>query len=115
MKASIKSVSCSDRQDFETWRPGRLDDVYLGIELRIGANGDEQADIFQIVIATPQSIQGRPERTRCKLIVIEQYHWQTIKATLERWVGECDRSTWRETVECLRHRFDWEYDGMAAG
>ena len=47
------------------------------------------------------------------LLVIEQYNWQKIETTLKQWVAEYDRPTWEEILECLRHRFDWEYEGMS--
>ncbi|MBV9123127.1 MAG: hypothetical protein JO112_07210 [Planctomycetes bacterium] len=112
MKAEIKSISCSGRPDFKAWQPDRSEDVYLGLELSVGLAGGEGADLFQLVVATPQAIQGRPERRRCKLLVIEAYSWQKVETTLRQWVGECERATWMEIVDCLQHRFDWEYEGM---
>ena len=112
MKAAIKGFYCFDRPDFETWQPDHCEEVYLGLELSIGLIEREGADLFQLVVATPQAIQGRAERRRCKLLVVEQYNWQQIKAILEQWVGECDRLTWEEIAGCLRQRFDWEYEGM---
>jgi hypothetical protein len=114
MRAKIQGFFCPDRRDFETWQPDHTEDVYLGLELSIGLAGREGADLFQLVITTPRAIQGRPERKRCKLLVVEQYSWPEVKATLEQWGRECDRPTWEEIVDCLRHRFDWEYEGMPA-
>jgi hypothetical protein len=112
MRAEIKGIFCSDRRDFETWQPDRLQDIYLGLELSIGLTGGEAADLFQVVVATPQAVRGKPERRRARLLIVEQYNWPKIRATLQQWVRECEGQTWDEIVTCLRQRFDWEYEGM---
>ena len=112
MRGAVRGYFCSDRPDFETWRPERAEDVFLTLDFYIGCAGGEGTDIFSIVIATPQAIRGRPERRKGKLLVVQQYDWQTIKGTLEEWVAACERLTWEEVVDCLRQRFSWEFEGM---
>jgi hypothetical protein len=81
--------------------------------LSIGLADDEKADQFQVVVATPQALQGRPRRRHGKLLVVQSYDWEKVRDTLEHWVRECDRLTWAETLNCLRARFAWEYEGMS--
>ena len=83
MKAEIKGYFCSDREDFETWRPSRNEEFYLGLELSIGEVGKEGADLFQVVIATPEAVQGGPERRRSKMLIVQKYSWEEVRTILE--------------------------------
>lgn len=111
MKPEIKDVHCSDVVDLARWIPLSPADVFLPIELSIGPAGSAAADLFAIIVATPQAIHGRPERPKPKLLVIQRYDWQEVWATLERWVSECERPTWDRVLDCLRSRFNWEFEG----
>jgi hypothetical protein len=111
MKAEIDGIFCSDGRNLETWRPHHPAEVFLELELSIRPTGGKTCDVFRIIVATPEAIQGRPERSRRKLLVVEQYDWQKTKAALEQRAKECDRMTWEETFDCLRHLFEWENEG----
>ena len=114
MKPQIKDIFCPDVPDFdlEAWVPSDPKQIYILLELSIGQAWKTAADLFQIVIATPQAIQGRPQRRFCKLLVVQHYHWPEVRATLERWVAECEKPNWDATVDCLRAKFHWEFEGM---
>jgi hypothetical protein len=111
MKAVIHGYDCSDQADLEGWRPARAEEVYLPLHVYIGPEGSSASDLFQIVIATPQAIQGRPDRRNCKLLVVQQYDWVEVKGTIEQWVAECEALTWEDVVGSLRKRLHWEYEG----
>jgi hypothetical protein len=113
MKPEIKDWHCPDVADLARWVPPSQADVFLPLEISIGPAGGTAAELFAIVVATPQALHGRPDRRKGKLLVIHQYDWQEVRATLERWVSECERPTWEEVCDCLRTRFGWEYEGYA--
>ncbi len=131
MKVKIKSIDCANLSNDEipTWQPARVEDVYLGFTLSIGPCDEEGSEYFGIVVATPEAIKDRQQRPKwkastnrkrpikgwhdTKLLVIQGYNWQEIKEALERMVTDCDSPTWEQTVDCLRKRFNWEYEGMA--
>jgi len=109
----IKGCWSSDVDDLEAWTPSRPEDVYYPLFLDIGPVGDKGADQFQIVVCTPQAIQSRPERRQAKLLVLSDYNWQKVRATLEKWVNECDGLDWDDALKRLRPKMHWEYEGMA--
>lgn len=115
MQSEIKDIIYPVIPGFDPtkWRPDNPKQVYIPLELSIGEIGKEGTDLFQLVVATPEAIQGRPERRRDKLLVVQTYDWQEVRATLEQWVTECEKPSWEATVNCLRRRFEWEFDGMA--
>ena len=112
MKPEIKGITCADVQDWEAWQQADPQQIFLGLELSIGPIGEHRSDLFQIVVATPQSIDGRLDRRNSKLLIVQQYDGTEIRKTLDRWVSECEQPDWDATVNCLRRRFDWEYEGM---
>src|SRR5579871_3738684 len=112
MRTEIKGITCADIEHWETWQPDDPQEVFLALELSIGPIGSDASDLFQIVVATPQSLNGRPDRRKCKLFVVQHYDGVEIRNTFDRWLKECERPDWEATVDCLRCRFDWEYDGM---
>jgi hypothetical protein len=114
MKPEIKGIFSDDihSPDREGWIPDDPKQIYIPLTLSIGKVGEAAADLFSIVVATPSAIQGRPERRGSKLLVVQEYDWPEIRATLQRWVAQCEGPSWEATVDCLRRRFDWEYEGM---
>src|SRR4051812_39042021 len=72
MKAMIKGISCTDVPSLAGWQPADPRDVYVPITLYIGTPEDDAADLFQVVVATPAAIQGRPQRRRSKSLVIQE-------------------------------------------
>ena len=112
MRYEIKGIDSADAPDLEGWRPASLEDLYLGLTLSIGPVDQEAADLFQIVIASPQAIAGRPDRRRAKLLVVQEYDWPAIRRTLEAWVAECNADSLGRVIDRLRQKFHWEYEGM---
>ena len=63
MRAEIKGIYCADLKHLETWCPSRPEDVYVALELNIGIAGVDGSDLWQVVVATPPAIRGRPDRS----------------------------------------------------
>jgi hypothetical protein len=112
MKPEIKGVTSADVADWQTWRPADPEQVYLALELSIGPEGESRADLFQIVVATPRAIAGRPDLRTGALLVVQRYDGQEVRRMLDRLVAGCEQPTWESTVNRLRRQFDWEYEGM---
>lgn len=117
-----------DIDDLAAWRPAAPADVYLTVELEIGEVGVPGGHVFQLLVATPQGVrahhQGRAleaftsMRKRGKsfdidaLLVVDPYDWSGVQATLLQRVKSCERSTWAESIDCLRTKFFWECEGI---
>ena len=78
--------------------------------------GESAGNWFDVIVATPGGIenakkQGASETSRL-LIVNEYYSWKEIYCKLKEMVIGCERETWDESLNCLRKKFIWEYEGM---
>jgi len=128
--------------DISEWKPLLLSDVYICVFLTIGEPGVRGAALFQLVVATPEGIQkcrpdtaldemlqsfkecypGTPLPESMKtfdvgsswgpLLIVDGWNWEDVHSQLEHRVAACERETWDESLECLRKKFWWEYEGM---
>jgi len=117
-----------DLGDSGSWRPAAPEDVYLMFELEIGEAGVSGAHVFQLLIATPEGL-GAHHRGRAlqafesmserggglridAMLVLDRYDWPSLRESLRERVAGCQRATWAESLECLRTKFFWEYEGV---
>lgn len=117
-----------DIDDSPAWRPASPADVYLTVELEIGEVGVSGGHVFQLLVATSQGVSAHHQgkaleaytsmRKRGKrfdidaLLVVDPYEWTCVHAALLQRVASCERSTWAESLDCLRAKFFWEYEGI---
>jgi hypothetical protein len=112
LKAQIKGIDCSDLPDFRTWIPSSPGEVYLPLTLSIGMEDSMASDLFSIVVATSQGMQGKPKRGNQKMLVVRSYAWPEVEITLKSWVEGATGLSWSQVVDELRKNFDWEFEGM---
>lgn len=128
MNLEVLDLRCLDIDDLPAWRPASPEDVYLTVELEIGEVGVSGGHVFQLLVATPQGVRAHHQgkalaaymsmRKRGKtfdidaLLVVDPYEWTCAHAALLRRVVSCERSTWAESLDCLRTKFFWEYEGV---
>ena len=112
VKAKIKDIDCSDKPDFRTWLPTSPAEVFIPLTLSIGTTDSPGADLFSIVIATSQGMQGKSKQQYRKIMVVQGYKWSEIEATLNSWVENATGVSWSQITDELRKRFAWEYEGM---
>jgi hypothetical protein len=117
-----------DVSNLPAWRPASPADVYLTIELEIGEAGVPGTHVFQLLVATPEGVEAHHRgkalqsftsmRKRGKtfdtdaLVVVDRYDWDVVHDTLLKRVSSCERPTWAESLDCLRRKFFWEYEGI---
>ena len=108
----MKGVTCADVDDLRVWVPPSPDDVCVALELSIGPGDSATADLFQVVVATPRALAGRPDRRKGKLLVVPVWDWPEVEAALKKRIDEARGRSWEEVVDRLRTHFEWEYRGM---
>jgi Immunity protein 8 len=95
--------------------PQKAGDVYYLIEMAIGPVGEKAADIFAVMIATPEALLAR-KRSRPlvisdrALVVVKSFRWKEIEKKLRSIVELCSGSSWNESVLRLQRYFLWEYE-----
>lgn len=89
--------------------------AYFLVELEIGEAGVDGADVFYVVVTTPEALrvkatEGDPVLRDRATLVVSDFDWPRIRATLERIVETCAAKDWRESVLRLQRYFKWEYE-----
>jgi hypothetical protein len=111
-KLEIKTWSSPDI-DLHDWAPRDRLDVKFLLELEIGTVGENQRDIFQVVVATPEGLR---KHSRSEVIceratlVLSNYSWSLLQRTCTNIVRRCEASSWEEAVLRLQRYFEWEYE-----
>jgi hypothetical protein len=120
----VVDILSLDVDNLRGWRPASSEDVYLAVELEIGEAGVPGAHVFQLMVSTPEGVRAHHKgkalqaftamRKRGKtfdidaMIVLDPYDWHSLHDMLLKRVTSCERSTWAESLDCLRTKFFWE-------
>lgn len=123
----VHSLLSLDVENLPAWRPDASEDVYMTVELEIGEAGASGAYVFQLMVATPEGLRAHHEggalqayTSMCgrgktfdidAMLVIDPYDWPSLHRMLLQRVASCERSTWVESLDRLRTKFFWEYEG----
>jgi|LakMenE01Jun11ns_1017448.scaffolds.fasta_scaffold9907367_2 hypothetical protein len=110
----IRSISSPDIE-FYSWEPATLEEVFFLVEMEIGEKGVAGADLFQVVISTPEGLRAKAGSGKTILrvrstIVVSNYDWNCIRETLELIVRDCEAESWVHTTLRLQRYFKWEYE-----
>jgi len=114
MKATIKGLISPDVENLETFQPKQKDNFSIFFQVLIGPLGLEGSESFNIQVCTPvwlintKSIEaitiGRG------LLIVQQYDFGNILATLSRFCTTCEGETWHEVATKASRLGIWEFE-----
>jgi hypothetical protein len=117
----------SPNVDFDVWRPDSLEDVYFPLEMEIGPVGKDMADVFGVIVATPEGLRRFAKRgiisergllkeviSERGLLVLSEFSWEVVHKTLDRILEAGAGETWNESVLRLQRYLRWEYEDYTA-
>jgi hypothetical protein len=113
ISAEIKRISSPDI-DFISFEPE--DDRCFGflLELEIGTADDVGADIFHLMVCTPQWIEqqyaGEGSIWGRGMLVVFQYDISHIQSIVRNHIGRYTAPTWEELAIKLNRITKWEYE-----
>jgi hypothetical protein len=110
----LRSLSSSD-VEVGVWQPGEDGRVCFPLELEIGERGVNGADLFEVIIATPEGLRRLPTSINGVLsdraaIVFDKFDWAGMRKVLSEILGACSAETWSESLLRLQRYFRWEYE-----
>jgi hypothetical protein len=110
----LRSLSSSD-VEVGVWRPDDEKGVCFPLELEVGERGVDGADLFQVIVATPEGLRRLPASSNGVLadrglIVLDRFDWQLLRKVLNDILVACAAETWNESVLRLQRYFFWEYE-----
>jgi hypothetical protein len=113
MRAILKEIGSPDCE-FATFSPPDPSDFSVLLELVVGQEDSVGGDIFQLMVCSPGWIQRQYRNEgmvwgRHMLIALE-FDWQSIKALIEREIGECEGKDWSEVAMKLSRFAAWEFE-----
>ncbi len=111
----IKSYHSPDIDDLKNWVPGDDEPVLLLLQLEIGTADEDGADIFELLVGSPQGLQTLAKSdtnivSDRGLLVIKSFIWPDIAAHLSSIVASCGGDNWITVSQNLQRYFHWEYE-----
>lgn len=111
----IKSTHSPD-VDIDIWEPADGDIVHFLLQVEIGQTTDDRADVFQVVIATPEGLRaaspGGEVLSDRATIVLSEFSWEAVWRRIKEILSECEGQTWNESVLKLQRYLRWEYEDL---
>ncbi len=116
LKLQVKYYHSPDINHIEQWMPDN-DNVYYHLEMAIGLQDEQAADLYWVIIATPAGIAEARQRhdslksaTRTRIIVLDHYAWEKVVARIESVLDSIMILDRQDSLEELLHHFNWEYE-----
>lgn len=115
MILEIKDIVSVDISKVWEWHPKKLAEIYFVLEMEIGYKSKDSADVFQVIVATPEAIRSREKHLPNyipgrKYFIVLSYSWADLEKELTKIVEGCSAETWEESVKKLSRYFLWEYE-----
>lgn len=113
----IKSIHSPD-VEIDLWQPDTQADVCFLLEVEIGEAGKERADVFQLMVATPEGLRQKSDiigrefsvLSDRALVTFSEFSWRHLHQQLTVIIEKCTASSWEESVLRLQRYFSWEYE-----
>jgi hypothetical protein len=108
MKPIIKSIFSPDLD--RPSLPMNSADCSVLVEVEIGPEDEEGADIFDFQVVTPSMLSGMLPCWGRGLLVIDEFSWSQVESCLEKLLIHCEGSTWEDISSNLNKELHWEFE-----
>ncbi len=111
MKAILRSIS-SDTFNIRTWSPEDAECFALDLLLKIGAEGSDGADNFDLKVCSPSWLAQTSWSFRWGrgLLIVAEYDFAAIEKEISAHVAACQGDTWIDIAVKLSRTLMWEFD-----
>lgn len=113
MKAVLKDLHSPD-EDIQTFEPPDPRDFGLYIELDIGPDSEEGADIFGTMVCSASwYLKEHGEEVsanRRGLVFIDEFNYLKLLQYFQDIVSSYEEDSWQQLASSLNEIFYWEYD-----
>lgn len=112
MRAQLKWIMSADIE-FDTYCPEDPTCFSFPIEMDIGPEGEEGAEIYQLTVCTPAWIakeyQVKTVALGAGLLIVFEYNWPVILSAIEDLVSSFTADDWYTLSRKLSRVADWEF------
>ncbi|OCG58104.1 hypothetical protein A9G41_09825 [Gilliamella sp. Nev5-1] len=115
-KFEVKYYWSPDIGDPWLWQPEDNAVFYL-LEMNIGITGEDNSDIYSIIVATPAGVLNLnkdriQQPKRYKILLLNQYDWDKVRQSIDEKRACIKPADGTPAFDKLVSDFYWEYDGM---
>jgi len=111
-KIEIQSMVSSDIDEICNWSPPDPKNVYFELTLTIGCKKARGGNNFSVLIASHnQTIRQLSHDDKRFVLWFHIYSFEALTKSLNKIIQECQNGDWLSSVDQLRSRLHWEYEG----
>jgi hypothetical protein len=113
MRASVQSITSPD-VDLDSFAPGSNDPIYTLVEMDIGSDEGEGADIFELVVCNPAGLQKRVSDAGPMFghhhLVVAKWDWPQIRNLIVSTIEGEQAPTWDGLAARIGRIARWEFE-----
>lgn len=113
MRARLHSIFSSDVDHLEAWSPPSPD-FAVTLRLMVGPDAGEGEESFDVTVCSASWLDRRAAREGIvdvrHHIVVESFHWLTLRSYFQRKVEACSGASWNEVAGQLGRFAYWEFE-----
>ncbi len=115
MRADLKGIS-ADEVDIHSYAPDDPECFFITLRLRIGPEGDNGGDDFEVFVCTPTWLQNNvwePMWGR-HFLIVKEFNYQLIVDTIIKAISQYEGVGWSEIACKLARLYAWEFEDYQA-
>lgn len=106
----IRDYGCDTVPNIFIWKPDDSASVCYTLDVRIGSTCSENAELFHVMIVSPEYIRDPDSREVLekggKYLVVPNYNWDACESLLNHLVEKISGASWAEVKNSLLSHFD---------
>ena len=108
----IQSMVSSDVDEIWNWNAPDPKNVFFELTLTIGCKKALGGNNFSLLVASHnQTFRQMTSDDKRFLLRFDTYSFEALTERLNTIIQECQSADWQGSVDQLRTRFHWEYEG----
>ncbi|MAG68035.1 MULTISPECIES: immunity 8 family protein [Pseudomonas] len=115
MRVELKGIS-ADEVDIHSYAPDDPECFFITLRLRIGPEGDNGGDDFEVFVCTPTWLQNNvwePMWGR-HFLIVKEFNYQLIVDAIIKAISQYEGVGWSEIACKLARLYAWEFEDYQA-
>jgi hypothetical protein len=110
MRPEVRGIEANDIREWPGWSPSGPAKEDQWFTVSIGSPGSPEADLFQVVVATPAGLRERCPKNRFLGLVVDRFEPRLVEEAIRAFVATAEGPDWEGVVERLSASMRWEYE-----
>ncbi|WP_070094380.1 MULTISPECIES: immunity 8 family protein [Pseudomonas putida group] len=115
MRAELKKIS-ADEVDIHSYVPDDLECFFITIRLRIGPEGADGGDDFEVFVCTPVWLERNVWEAMWArhFLIVKEFNYQLLVDAIIKCISQCEGDSWSEVALKLARFYAWEFEDYQA-